>query len=126
METSNNYYEKIACLQHIYLEDSWVVRLSEIQNSIEFELEAVLTKEHPEYHPPKPNEQYCYKKLVLQLGNCKHVNWIQKSFRPFTDANGAIDFGNIDHFNVTDNKLHLSGDWGEVRLECSSISLRPG
>lgn len=124
MAQSNEYHEQIECLRHIYLEDSFVLGLIEDQNSIEFELEAVLTPEHPSYLPPKPNEQHCYKKLVLSLRNCSNVNWIKKSLRPSTDANGDIDYGNIDHFSVTNDRLHLSGEWGEVRLNCPDVSLR--
>ena len=124
MTKSEKYYEQFGCLRDIYLEDSFVLDLIEGEDSIEFELEAVLTKEHPNYHPPRPNEQHCYKKMVLRLGNCSNVNWIRKSLRTSTDANGEIDFGNIDHFIFTKNQLHLSGDWGEVRLDCSDVTLQ--
>ena len=124
MAHSEKYHQQIDCLRHIYLEDSFVLGLIEDQNSIEFELEAVLTPEHPSYHPPKANEQHCYQKLVLRLGNCSNVNWIRKSLRPSTDAKGNIDYGNIDHFSVAKDQLHLSGEWGEVRLDCPDISIR--
>ena len=124
MAQTDKYHELIECLRDIYLEDSFVLGLFEDQDSIEFELEAVLTEKHQSYHPPKPNEQHCYKKLVLRFGNCSNVNWIRKSLRPSTDANGEIDYGNIDRFSVEKDQLHLSGDWGEVRLQCSDVSLR--
>ena len=123
MSPSEKYYDQIECLRSIYLEDSFVLGLIEGQDSIEFELEAVLTKQHPSYHPPKPDEKHCYKRLVLRLGNCSNVNWVRKSLTPSTDANGAIDYGNIDHFSVMKDQLRLSGDWGEVQLDCSDVSL---
>ena len=123
MAQSGKYHEQIECLRHIYLEDSFVLALIEGQNTIEFELEAVLTEEHPSYHPPKPKERYCYKRLVLRFGNCSNVNWIRKPLTRSSDANGEIDCGNIDHFSVTKDQLHLSGDWGEVQLDCPDVSL---
>lgn len=124
MAQSEKYNEQIECLRHIYLEDSFVLGLIETQSSIEFELEAVLTPEHPSFHPPKPKEQHCYKKFVLRLDGCSNVNWTRKSLTPTTDANGEVDFGNIDHFGVTEDLMHLEGDWGEVRLSCAEVSLR--
>ena len=124
MTQPKKYDEQINCLAHIYLEDSFVLSLIEQQGAIEFELDAVLTKEHPSYHPPMPDEQYCYKRSVLRLRSCSNVNWIRKSLTPSTDANGEIDYGNIDHFSVTKDQMHLSGDWGEVRLNCLDVSLQ--
>lgn len=124
MTKSEKYHEQIECLKHIYLEDSFVLGLIEGENSIEFELEAVLTPEHPSYLPPKPNEQHCYKKFVLRLDGCSNVDWLRKSLRPTTDANGEVDYGNIDHFGIAEDQFHLEGDWGEVRLRCADVSLR--
>lgn len=122
MARPRKYYEKIECLRDIYLEDSFVLKLTEGLDSIEFELEAVLTKEHPRYRPPKQNERHCYKKLTLRLGNCSNVRWVRKSLTSSTGTDGETDYDNIDHFTAMKNKLHLSGDWGEVRLVCSEVS----
>jgi len=124
MAQSEKYHEQIECLRHICLEEPFVLGLIEGQNSIEFELEAVLTPEHPSYHPPKPNAQHCYKKFVLRLDGCSSVNWIRKSLRPTIDANGEVDFGNMDHFGVAEDLMHLEGEWGEVLLSCAKVSLR--
>ena len=123
MTSANNYYAQIPCLKHIYLEDSWVLGVIEKDNSIEFKLDAVLTEGHPEYHPPKPNEQYCYKRVILRLNNCSEVAWLERSFRRNTDASGEVDYGNIHYFNAEADILHVSGGWGELRLNCKDISL---
>lgn len=50
-------YETIPGLEHIYLEDSWVLGVSETDSSLTFDLEAVLTEHHPDWQPPRAGEQ---------------------------------------------------------------------
>ena len=53
------YHEAFADLRDAYLEDSWVIRISETPGTVAFDLEAVLTPTHGRYTPSKPGEQYC-------------------------------------------------------------------
>lgn len=56
-EQMNSAYEQLPGLQHIYLQDSWVLGISHDEESLVFELEFVLTEGHPLYTERKPNEQ---------------------------------------------------------------------
>jgi len=113
----SEYYKWNNDFSKVYLEDSYVLEVKENTNAIEFLMEFVLTEKHPDYAPPKPNEQYCYKKGEIIFSNIKHINWIEQSFNPIEDADGEIDYGNIDSFVFEDGKYHLEGEWGEVLIE---------
>ena len=51
-------YSEINELKDIYLEDSYVLKILESRNEIIFELDAVLTQNHPAYDFPKLDEKY--------------------------------------------------------------------
>jgi hypothetical protein len=117
-------YSDFPELKGIYLEDSFVLEINITHSSIIFVLEAVLTEEQPSYHEPLPNEQYCFRKAELAFLEAEKVEWISKKMHPFTDANGDIDYGNIDKFFVQDMTYHLEGDWGEVNIKASGFSFQ--
>ena len=118
-----NYYE-IEGLETIYLEDSIVLEIRTDYGSAEFLLDVVLTENNPFYTPPKPNEQYCYKKAVLNFPMVVEVIWVEKSLIPFTDLSGEIDFGNIDSFSYNGNYYNLSGDWGELKIQSAKPTIK--
>jgi hypothetical protein len=118
------YYEAITSLADVYLEDSHVLGLAEEPGSISFEMDFVLTEGHPFYAEPKPAEQYCYQRGWLVFAGLGRVAWAERTFRPITDATGAIDYGNIDAFSV-DGRLHrLEGEWGQLEVEADIITVR--
>ena len=69
-----------------------------------FIVEAVLTENHPLYTPPESDEQYCYKKGKIVFQGLKCVKWINRNEAPFTDAFGEEDYGNIDVFELSNDK----------------------
>lgn len=101
---NNNPVEKIGYhhlsqeLNQVYLEDSFVLEVIEIEDRLEFIVEFVLRGNHPRYCPPKPNEQYCYAIGKLTFPNIKSKQWIVKTLSPSTDSTGSVDYGNIDSF----------------------------
>jgi hypothetical protein len=116
-------YYQIQGLEHVYLEDSYVLDVRTSLSSVEFSLSVVLTEQHPLYSPRLPGEQYCYRSGLLRFPNVRRFEWIEKSMIPFTDASGAVDYGNIDEFYRTDEHYYLSGDWGTLEVESSPPSL---
>ena len=46
--------------------------------------------------------------------------------KPYTDATGTVDYGNIDEFYLTDEHYYLSGDWVKLKIShhrlCSTRS----
>ena len=59
-----HYQEAFSDLAGVYLEDSWVLEVAPSDDGLALRVEAVLTPEHSCYEPPKPSEQYCYRKWV--------------------------------------------------------------
>lgn len=122
MKNEVQYYN-IPDLENTYLEDSFVLKVIENKRELIFYLDVVLTEEHPFYFLPKVDEPYCYKKAQLIFSNCYKIDWIKKTFTVSIDANGEIDYGNIDTFTYANNNYHLIGSWGEVKVECDRVDL---
>jgi len=110
-------YETLPGLADVYLEDSYVLSVQETPRSLTFQLEAVLTPEHPLYHEPRPGEQYCYVNATLTFGSATRVEWITRTGTSYRDANDEEDQGNIDYLGSEPGGFHLGGDWGEVRVQ---------
>ncbi|MEJ7892352.1 MAG: hypothetical protein WKF94_06900 [Solirubrobacteraceae bacterium] len=110
-------YDTLPGLEHLYLEDSWVLGVHESATSLSFDLDAVLTEQHPRWHPPKPGEQYAYRRVALTFPAVRSLEWLSRGGPPATDASGERDRGNIDSFVVRDDGVYeLDGDWGHVRV----------
>ena len=108
-------------LAHVYLEDSWVLALWPSENMLAFDLEAVLTEEHPDYRGPASGEQYDYRRARLVLRG--EVSCNLSGARPATDPNGAHDLGNIDTWTVDGAGVSLlTGDWGEARVSGARVA----
>ncbi|MET3565947.1 hypothetical protein ABIC47_001432 [Leifsonia sp. 563] len=123
---NNEPYSRLPGLEAIYLEDSWVLSIEVVPGRIEFELEAVLMRHHPEYRPPTPGQAHCYRPATLTFGDVSGVEW--SAMRPPTvDASGEIDYGNIDSLTRSGEHYDLEGDWGEMRVQARTFgfALRP-
>lgn len=103
-------------LGDFYLEDSWVLDVNETPGSLSFRVDAVLTEGNPRYHPPYPNEQYCYAHVRIIFAEASAVNWIEYRMRPSTDITGEVDYGHIDSLVYNEDHYELEGDWGMVHV----------
>lgn len=110
-------YTALPGVAGVYLEDSYVLEISESRDRLVFDLDAVLTPEHAAYHPPRPGEQYCYAHARLVFPDVELVEWVTRSACCFTDATGEVDLGNIDTLTVDGNLFAVAGDWGIVRIQ---------
>jgi hypothetical protein len=115
-----NYYE-ISSLSNFYFEDSYVLSIDEAAESLMFELDAVLTKSHPQYQEPENGEQYCYRKVFLQFSYADSIEWLDRRTVKFVDSTGDLDYGNIDSFVIDDFAYTLSGDWGKVIIRGGKV-----
>ena len=113
-------YHQLSGLDNIYLEDSYVLGVEENESEIRFRLELVLTERHPAYSPPKPGEQYAYRRGEIVFPAATEKSWIRKSMHPNPDPSGEPDFGNVDAFFGIGGTYHLSGEWGEIRISSDS------
>jgi hypothetical protein len=109
-------YTNFPGLTGVFLEDSYVLGISESEGKVAFRLDAVLTPEHAGYHPPNPGEQYCYANGDLVFPDVTGVVWEKRSSTHYTDASGEEDLGNIDILKVDGDAFAVEGDWGSVRI----------
>ena len=70
-------YYQLKGLEHVYLEDSYVLDIRTDFQSVEFSLSVVLTEQHPLYLPALPGEQYCYRSGILRFRNVERAEWIR-------------------------------------------------
>ncbi len=114
------YSDAFSPLAHIYLEDSWVLALWPSDNMLAFDLDAVLTEEHPQYRGPASGEQYDYRRARLTLQG--RVSCVLSGWQPATGPDGAEDLGNIDSWTVDDAGVSLlEGDWGEAQVSDARV-----
>nr|WP_296775877.1 hypothetical protein [Rhodococcus sp. (in: high G+C Gram-positive bacteria)] len=113
------HYMRLPGLAGIYLEDSYVLSISEAPGELTFALDAVLTATNARYHPPKPDEQYCYAPGRLVFEGVTEVIWLRRFTQEYTDATGAADLGNIDSLVFERGWYRVEGDWGSVELQSS-------
>jgi hypothetical protein len=112
------YPDIAGSLQHLYLEDSYVLGVRIGGHSLEFELEAVLCEPHELYHPPGPDSYYCFRAGVLKFPDVTKMKWTDFSFPRSIDADDLVDYGNINAFyQEDDGSYYLVGDWGEVSVQ---------
>ena len=110
--------------EDVYLEDSYVLNISESSGMVEFEIEVVLREGHSQYSPPKSGEQYCYRRASIVFPSLKKADWQDRSFVPSVDKDGEVDYGNIDSFYLENDVYHLVGDWGKVLISSRPPTLR--
>ena len=114
------YCDAFPSLAHIYLEDSWVLALRLSDHVLAFDLDAVLTQEHPEYRGPTSGEQYDYRRARLTL--LGPVSCALSGAPPATSADGTEDMGNIDSWTVDAAGVSLlEGGWGEARVSSAQV-----
>ena len=118
-------YQELPGFENVLLEDSYVLRIVEEPARLVFELELVLLPGHPRYEPPAPGEAHCYRAAELEFAGIEEASWGKRRFRPFTDARGDVDLGNIDALLETaPGRYHLEGDWGAVDVRSGAPVLR--
>jgi hypothetical protein len=120
---TSNPYTDVVGLEHVYLEDSYILDIEAHPGTLIFKLDLVLTPEHALYTPPKPQEQYCYRRAQLRFESVKRITWDNSGLKPATDATGEVDYGNIDSYHAEGGRHVLSGGWGTVELDCQGVRL---
>ncbi len=84
-------YWELPGLEQVYLEESWVLGIEVDQQLAAFQLELVLTEDHPRYQPPRPGEQYCYAPARLVFECAELVELQLSGAPPATDASVNSD-----------------------------------
>lgn len=111
-------YEELTGFENLNLEDSWVLGVDDAPDALRFDLEAVLTEQHPAWARPKPGEVHCYRRVELVFRQPEAVEWVERmTGPPAVDASGEADLGHIDSFLWDAAFFELEGDWGHVRIQ---------
>lgn len=116
-------YHELPGFEQVYLEDSYVLAVMEHPACLEFSLDLVLTEQHPAYAPPGPEEQYCYRRARLLFPEATNIRWLRQNLRPYQDATGTCDYGNIDELVAVNGHYRITGDWGVVEVVSASPAL---
>lgn len=103
-------------LADAYLQDSWVLDVVVRPTEVVFDLDLVLRPSHPAYTQPRPGEQYCYRRATLRFPGLREITWQLGTGPPATDADGEVDYGNIDTLRTDGEVYELDGDWGAMSL----------
>jgi len=118
-------YSTLPGLTSVYLEDSYVLGLEELADTVRLELDVVLLPAHPLYRPPGPGDQYCMRRGTLLFPGARAVRLTRSGAPPAADATGELDYGNIDGFEkLADRTYRLFGEWGHLELESDPPLLR--
>lgn len=114
-------YHDWPSLEHVYLEDSYVLDIAEAPDQFSVTLEAVLTPGHQAFSPPKRDQQYCYVLGLLAFAPVSKVVWEARNPTPVPGQDNEIDFGNVDFLTRTAACYHLGGEWGAVKVHAKDV-----
>jgi len=112
------HYSKLTGFDHLYLEDSYVLEILEEAAEVRFEMEFVLTEQHPDFQLPRAGEQYCYRRGTIWFPKVAEVAELLRQDVRSQDATGETDMGNIDSFEWCGGRYRLEGDWGRLDIRC--------
>jgi hypothetical protein len=109
-------YDQLPGLEHLYLEDSYLLAVHEDGDELRLDIEAVMTEQHPRFTPRKPHETYSYLRVAIVFIEPRSVDWLERSMKPITDPDGETDYGNIDSFTFDQDRYEITGEWGHIVL----------
>jgi hypothetical protein len=114
MAQGRGYFEVFPELAGTFLEDSWVLSVEVDGGQATFDLDLVLTPEHPAFQPAKAGEQHCYVRALLTIF-ADDLVFQPSGTQPAIDASGEKDLGNIDSFiDLGEGRWRVEGSWGTL------------
>ena len=117
-ESHGTPYPELSGLDGYYFEDSFVLAIRLAPDAISFDLVAVMTPAHPDYHAPLSDEQHAYQDARLVFPKLTRFTILTRGpVVPATDRSGKTDFGNIDSLVLLDGRYRIEGDWGTIEVE---------
>lgn len=111
-------------LAFLVLENSYVLGITIQPYRVQFDMDFVLTPEHPKYASPSSGETECYRRGVMRICNFRSVAWRASNLKPSTDATGQQDYGCLDELVMDGRLVVLRGDWGEVEIIDGQLTVR--
>jgi hypothetical protein len=115
-------YTELPGFENLLLEESFVLSIIASNRFFELAVEFVLTPRHEMYQPPKQDEVECYRKGAVRFRDVESISWMRQMRVPSVDANGEIDYGNIDVFEFDSGRYLLEGDFGRIEIEAGEVT----
>lgn len=112
-------YTDLPGFEAVVLEESFVLGIQATPGAVIFDVDLVLTPDHPAYTPPPSNERECFHVGRVRFVEVRRVVWEEQGAAPATDASGEIDFGHIDSLVWDNNIFRLEGDWGRMEVSAA-------
>jgi hypothetical protein len=114
--------DQLRALDHLYLEDSYLLGMIADGGHLRFRILFALTGDHPSYRPPLPKEQHCYRRGDVIADNVTILSQ-RSGARPHitSDPDGSLDFGSVE-FQRKDGSYFFVSEW--LELEFTAMSVR--
>ena len=108
-----------------YLEDSYFMGVVCEGSDLHLEALFALTTDHPEYAPPQPGEQHCYRRgrLVLSSPSVLKVTPARSS-RIMSDPDGSLDLGGIELHRTRSGAIMIVTEWFVLTAEVTSLTIK--
>jgi hypothetical protein len=116
-------YVELPGFEHVFLEESYVLAVVARPSEVIFELDVVLTQEHPKYVAPEVGIYLCYWHGRLDFKGVTDLEWTGQGSPPATDASGEIDYGQIDAMTWDVGRFELEGGWGAMNISATTVGL---
>lgn len=107
-----------------YLEDSYFLGLVAEGLNLRLNFLLALTPDHPDYHPPKPTEQHCYRHGAIVIGEPTIVDWQPLKPTVTQDLDGTFDFGAIELYRRGPSRFRFVTQWFDATMEARQLSLQ--
>lgn len=107
-------------LEHVRLEDSWVLDVVLTPRAARLELDVVLLEGHPAHTRPAPGRRYCYRRGVLRFTGVTSSAWEHPHGPTAGDVPGDVsdgrEWGHVETWTVEGRTHCLAGGWGRLEL----------
>ena len=115
----------IPALDHVDLQDTFVLSWRKASGSLTFEVLANLLPTHPRAAPPLPNEWACYTEGAITFFGVTSVAGLPAlgDVVPVKDPDGSIDYGCIDELSLAGpGEYRIAGEFGSVSVAAEGLS----
>ncbi|MET3528144.1 hypothetical protein [Phenylobacterium koreense] len=111
----------LSTLENIYLEDSYFLGMLAVGSDLKLRGLFALTGDHPDYAPPKPGEQHCYREGDIVISGLKVTKW-QAGAHPtiLVGPDTELDFGSIG-IGANDDGYWVETEWFEMSFQADSV-----
>jgi hypothetical protein len=106
-----------------YLEDSFFLGAVAEGGNLRLSFLFALTADNPDYAPPRPGEQHCYREGSIVLEDPSIVDWRPGKPTITRDPDGTFDFGTIELYRRGPNRFRFVTQWFDATMEAKQLSL---